>query len=85
MWVDKKRSLPIKIECMTQASMLIKTIYYKQIKNFGNGIIRPSVIETVSPLHKGYKSVMIFAGIKSKKFKDEVFSLSFMPNLESIR
>ena len=85
MWVDKKKSLPVKIECMTQTSMLIKTIHYKQIKNFGKGIIRPSVIETDSPLHKGYKSVMIFAGLKSRKFKDEIFSLSFMPNLESLR
>ncbi len=85
MWVDKKKSLPTKIECMTQTSMLIKTIYYKQIKNFGKGITRPSVIETDSPLHKGYKSVMIFAGLKSRKFKDEVFSLSFMPNLDSLR
>ena len=85
MWVDKKKSLPVKIECMTQTSMLIKTIHYKQIKNFGKGIIRPSVIETDSPLHKGYKSVMIFAGLKSRKFKDEIFSLSFMRNLESLR
>ncbi len=85
MWVDKKKSLPVKIECMTQTSMLIKTIHYKQIKDFGKGITRPSVIETISPLHKGYKSVMIFAGIKSRNFKDEVFSLSFMPNLDSLR
>jgi len=85
MWVDKKTILPIRIECLTQTSMLIKTIYYKQTKNFGNGIVRPSVIETVSPLHKGYKSVMIFAGIKQRKFKDEVFTLSFMHNLESLR
>jgi outer membrane lipoprotein-sorting protein len=85
MWVDKKTILPIRIECLTQTSMLIKTIYYKQTKNFGNGIVRPSVIETISPLHKGYKSVMIFAGIKQRKFKDEVFTLSFMHNLESLR
>ncbi|MEN8221942.1 MAG: outer membrane lipoprotein-sorting protein, partial [Acidobacteriota bacterium] len=85
MWVDKKTILPKKIECLTQTSMLIKTIYYKQTKNFGKGIIRPSVIETISPLYKGYKSVMIFAGIKSRKLKDEVFTLSFMHNLESLR
>ena len=85
MLIDKKTILPIRIECLTQTSMLIKTIYYKQTKNFGNGIVRPSVIETVSPLHKGYKSVMIFAGIKQRKFKDEVFTLSFMHNLESLR
>ncbi len=85
MWVDKKTIRPVRIECLTQTSMLIKTIYYKQTKNFGKGIVRPSVIETVSPLHKGYKSVMIFAGIKQRKFKDEVFTLSFMHNLESLR
>jgi len=85
MWVDKGKKLPSKIECLTQTSMLIKTIYFKQINDFGNGIIRPSVIETDSPLHKGYKSIMILAGIKQRQFKDEVFTLTFMPNLESLR
>jgi len=85
MWVDKKKNLPNKIECLTQTSMLIKTIFFKQIKDFGGGIVRPSVIETESPLHKGYRSVMIFAGIKHRVFKDEVFTLSFMPNLETLR
>jgi len=85
MWADKEKNLPSKIECLTEASMLIKTIYFKQIKDFGGGIIRPSVIETESPLHKGYKSVMIFAGIKQREFKDEVFTLPFLPNLESLR
>jgi outer membrane lipoprotein-sorting protein len=85
MWADKQRNLPKKIECLTKASMLIKTIHFKQIKDFGGGIVRPSVIETDSPLHKGYKSVMIFAGIKHREFKDEVFTLPFLPNLESLR
>ena len=85
MWVDKGKYLPSKIECLTQTSMLIKTIHFKQIKDFGEGIVRPSVIETDSPLHKGFKSVMIFAGIKQRQFKDEVFTLTFMPNLESLR
>ena len=85
MWADKKKNLPSKIECLTRASMLIKTIHFKQIKDFGGGIVRPSVIETDSPLHKGYKSVMIFAGIKHREIKDEVFTLSFLPNLESLR
>ena len=85
MWVNKDTILPTKIECLTEASMLIKTIYYKQTKDFGDKIVRPSVIETDSPLHKGYKSVMIFAQIKKRTFKDEVFTLTFMPNLESLR
>jgi len=85
MWADKEKRLPKKIECLTEASMLIKTIHFSQIKDFGGGIVRPSVIETDSPLHQGYKSVMIFAGLKQREFKDEVFTLSFLPHLESLR
>ena len=85
MWVDKDKVLPVKIECLTEASMLITTIYYKKTEDFGDEIVRPSVIETDSPLYKGYKSVMIFAKIKKRAFEDEVFTLTFMPNLESLR
>ena len=84
-WADKKSVLPTRIECLTEANMLIKTLYFKDVKSFGGGITRPAVIETDSPLYKGYKSVMIFAGIKKRDFKDEVFTLTFMPNLESLR
>ena len=85
MWVDKGKKLPTKIECLTEAAMLIKTIYFKEIKDFGGGVVRPSVIETDSPLFKGYKSIMILAKLKKKEFKDEIFTLTFMPNMESLR
>jgi outer membrane lipoprotein-sorting protein len=85
LWADKAKKLPTKIECLTEADMLIKTLYFKQVKDFGAGIVRPAVIETDSPLYKGYKSLMIMAKIKQKVFKDEVFTLSFMPNAESVR
>jgi len=85
MWVDKNKKLPTKIECLTEAGMLIKTLYFKEIKDMGGGIVRPTVIETDSPLYKGYKSVLILAGMKKKEFKDEVFTLTFMPNMESLR
>ncbi len=85
MWVDKVKVLPTRIECLTKASMLIKTIHYKETRDFGDDIVRPSVIETDSPLYKGYKSVMIFAKIKKRTFEDEVFTLTFMQNLESLR
>jgi outer membrane lipoprotein-sorting protein len=83
-WVDKSKILPTKIECLTEAEMLIKTLYFKDIKDFGGGIVRPSIIETDSPLYKGYKSVMIFAKIAKREFPDEVFTLTFMPNMESL-
>ena len=84
MWVDKSKQLPTKIECLTEANLLIKTLYFKEIKDFGGGITRPAVIETDSPLYKGYKSIMVFAKIKKRAFKDEVFTLTFMPNMESL-
>jgi len=83
-WVEKSKTLPTKIECLTEAEMLIKTLYFKDIKEFGGGITRPAIIETDSPLYKGYKSVMIFAKITKRDFPDEVFTLTFMPNVESL-
>ena len=85
LWADKSKKLPTRIECLTEAGMLIKTLYFKQVKDFGGGIVRPSYIETDSPLYKDYKSVMIFAKIQKKDFKDEVFTLTFMPNIDSLR
>ena len=84
LWAVKETKLPTKIECRTEAGMLIKTLYFKDIKDFG-GIVRPAVIETDSPLYKNYKSIMILAKLKARNFKDEVFTLTFMPNIESLR
>ena len=85
MLVNKEKLVPVRIECLTEASMLVKTIYYKGVKDFGGGIVRPAVIETDSPLYKGYKSVMIFAKMKARELDDEVFTMTFMPNLDSLR
>jgi outer membrane lipoprotein-sorting protein len=85
MWAIKEKLVPIKIECLTETAMLVKTIYFKNVKDFGDGIERPSVIETDSPLYKGYKSVMIFAKIKARELDDEVFTMTFMPNIDSLR
>jgi len=85
MWVNRDNMLPSKIESLTEASMLIKTLHFKQVKDFGDGIVRPSVIETDSPLYRGYKSVMVFAKLKKRELNDEVFTLTFMPNMDSLR
>jgi outer membrane lipoprotein-sorting protein len=85
LWADKNTKLPLKIECLTEAGMLIKTLYFKEVKDFGGGITRPSVLETDSPLFKDYKSIMIYANIKQRDFKDEVFTLTFMPKMETLR
>jgi len=85
MWVDKKNKLPTKLECLTTAGMLIKTIRFKKVQDFGDSIVRPSLVETDSPLYEGYRSVMIFANIKGREFQDEIFTLTFMPRIDSVR
>lgn len=85
MWVDREKVVPTRIECKTEADMLIKTLYFKEIQDLGGGFVRPSVIETDSPLYKGYKSILIFAKLKMRELPDEVFTLTYMPNIESLR
>ena len=85
MKVDKKRLLPQSIECFAVSGMLIKTLYFKGNKDFGKGLVRPSVMETDSPLYKGYKSVMIWAKITPKKIPDEVFTLNYLPRVDELR
>lgn len=85
MTVDKKTMLPVSIECSAVSGMLIKTLYFKETKDFGNGIVRPSVMETDSPLYRGYRSIMIWARIAPKKIADEVFTLNFLPRVDELR
>lgn len=85
MWVDKKNLVPTRIEAYAASGLLIKTLHYSKIKDFGNGIIRPSMLQTDSPLYKDYQSIMLFSNIKPRAFADEVFTLNFMSRIESLR
>ncbi len=85
MIVDKKTITPIQIECYSSTGMLIKTLYYKDIKDFGSGIVRPSVIETKSPFYKGYKSIMIYGKITPKKFTPETFTIDNINKVDDLR
>lgn len=85
MWVDKKTVVPTKIECYAATGLLIKTLYFKERKPFDEGILRPSIIETDSPLYKGYQSVMAYANVKKRIVPDEVFTLEFLAKIETIR
>ncbi len=85
MWVELKHKTPSKIECYTASGMLIKTLRFSKVKDFKNGIIRPTVLETDSPLHKGYKAVMIYAKIMSRKIDDEIFTLNYMSKIKDLR
>ncbi|TXT36809.1 MAG: hypothetical protein FD135_4017 [Comamonadaceae bacterium] len=80
-----KLILPVDIQAYASSGMLLKTLHFKDIKDFGGGIKRPATIETDSPLYKDYKSVMLYSGLKKRDFADEVFTQGFMPRLEELR
>ncbi|HDP67721.1 MAG TPA: outer membrane lipoprotein-sorting protein [Candidatus Marinimicrobia bacterium] len=84
MWATKDEIL-VKIECYSASGMLIKTLEFKETRDFGGGIVRPSVIETHSPLYKDYRSVMVYSQVKSRTFPDEVFTMNYMSRIESLR
>jgi hypothetical protein len=85
MVVDKKTLLPRTIACHAASGMLIKTLHYGPSKDFGDGIVSPSLLETDSPLYKGYKSVMVYGEIRRREFPDEVFTLNYLPRVDGLR
>lgn len=85
MWVEKRTILPVKIEAYAASGLLIKTLRYSDIKDLGDGSLRPGTLETDSPLYKGYKSVMLSGEMHPKILADEVFTLNFMSRAETLR
>ncbi len=85
MRVDRQLLLPVTIEAYAASGLLLKTLRFKDIKDFGGGIKRPATIETDSPLYKGYKSVMLWSGLKKASFSDEVFTLNYLPRIQELR
>lgn len=85
MWVTKKDKILRKVEAYSASGMLIKTLEFKDDKNFGGGLTRPAVIETFSPLYKGYRSIMVYQAIKKRQLADEVFTQTYMSRLDDLR
>jgi outer membrane lipoprotein-sorting protein len=85
MWVDRKALLPTRIDAFAASGMLIKTLRFSEVKDFGGGIKRPATVETDSPLFKGYKSVMLYSQLKRREVKDEVFTLTNLPRVDELR
>ena len=85
MVVDKASLLPLTIEAYAASGLLIKVLRYSDIQDFGDGIRRPALLETSSPLYQGYQAVMLFAKIRARDFSEEVFTLNYMPRVKELR
>jgi hypothetical protein len=85
MRVDRASLTPTEIEAYAASGLLIKTLHFKDMKDFGGGLRRPATMETDSPLHKGYKSVMLYGSIKARTLSDEIFTLDYLPRAGELR
>jgi outer membrane lipoprotein-sorting protein len=85
MRVDRASLTPTEIEAYAASGLLIKTLRFKDVKDFGGGLRRPATMETDSPLHKGYKSVMLYGSIKARTLADEIFTLDYLPRAGELR
>jgi outer membrane lipoprotein-sorting protein len=85
MRVDRASLTPTEIEAYAASGLLIKTLRFKDMKDFGGGLKRPATMETDSPLHKGYKSVMLYGSIRARTLSDEVFTLDHLPRAGELR
>jgi outer membrane lipoprotein-sorting protein len=85
MRVDRASLTPTEIEAYAASGLLIKTLRFKDMKDFGGGLRRPATMETDSPLYKGYRSVMLYGSIKSRALSDEIFTLDYLPRAGELR
>jgi len=85
MRVDRASLTPTEIECYAASGLLIKTLRFKDLKDFGGGLKRPATMETDSPLYKDYKSVLLYGSIKARTLADEVFTLDYLPRAGELR
>ena len=85
MRVDRASLTPTEIEAYAASGLLIKTLRFKDLKDFGAGLKRPATMETDSPLHRGYKSVMLYGSIKARTLSDEIFTLDYLPRAGELR
>ena len=85
MQVDRRTTLPVEIEAYAATGLLVKTLRFRDVKDFGGGIRRPATVETDSPVFKGYRSVMLYSQLRRRQLPDEAFTLNYLPRVEDLR
>jgi hypothetical protein len=76
---------PISLEAFDHAGALAKAIRFKDVKDFGNGIVRPAVLEAESPRFPGHKALLVIGEIRPRELADEIFTKKNMQNLRDRR
>ncbi|MEA3275872.1 MAG: outer membrane lipoprotein-sorting protein [Pseudomonadota bacterium] len=74
-----------KVEAYATSNILLKTLTFSEVKDFGNGVIHPAKLETTSPLWPGVKAIMLFGEIRKRELSDEVFTVNWMSKIDDLR
>lgn len=85
LWAGTEDLLLRKVEVYTASKILVKTLTFSEVKDFGNGILHPSRLETESPLWPGVKAIMLFGEIRNRELSDEVFTVNSMSKIDDLR
>ena len=83
MHVNPQYIIPEVLECYSASNMLIKTLQFSALKNYGRGLIGYSQLSTTSPLQKGYQSVIITGSITPAELPDDMFTLNYLSLLST--
>jgi outer membrane lipoprotein-sorting protein len=83
--VGKADLLLRKLEAYSTSDTLIKTVSFRDIKDFGEGIVRPAIMETESPLWPGVKAIMVFGDIRRRDLSDDLFTINYMSKVDDLR
>ncbi|MBF0426895.1 MAG: outer membrane lipoprotein-sorting protein [Magnetococcales bacterium] len=72
--VDKEFKLPRSVTQYGPGNVLIKTIQYAQMQRFGDGPMRPSLLESANPLNPGYVSTLRYGDVQVRAAPEALFS-----------
>lgn len=77
-WVSKDRELPVKREFYSLSGKLLKTMYFKDVKDF-NGRLRPSLILIQNEKNQQYRTEIILVDIvEVHNLQDFMFTPSYV-------
>ncbi|MBF0154928.1 MAG: outer membrane lipoprotein-sorting protein [Magnetococcales bacterium] len=83
MVVDKEFKLPRSVTQYGPGHTLIKTIRYTQMQRFGDGPMRPSLLETANPLNPGYTSTLRYGDVQNHEAPEALFSKTALAKIGS--
>ena len=79
MRVDVRREVPLDVAQFLAGKVLLKKVFYEDLKRFGDAKPRPATLRVESPLNPAYSATLRYGDIRIRELRDWMFSQSFLP------